>query len=361
MNFKIYQSFIIKKYLINIISLSGVFLILSFIMNILEEIKFFSNYEVEFYLPIVLTLLNIPGVIYQIFPFIILLSIFSLVSNFIENNELQTFKTNGLSNFSMVKIITITSFFVGLFIVVVFYNLSAKFKTSYLSIKKNFTEDDQYLAAITENGLWIKDEIDNETIIFVNAQSINSNELIDVDITFLDNDFKYLKSLSSKKIDIRSTNWIINNPLIINDENINTNDKQMILKTNFNYTKINNLYSDLSALTIWGLFKLRDDYLDVGYSTTEIDYQLHKIFSHPINIMIISILSLVLIMNFKIINNKFHVIVLGVFISVIIYYINHFFGVIGKSEKIPLVQSVWIPLLVLFLFSIIGMVKINEK
>ena len=32
-------------------------------------------------------------------------------------------------------------------------------KFKYLDIKKNFTKDNKYLAAVTENGLWIKDEV----------------------------------------------------------------------------------------------------------------------------------------------------------------------------------------------------------
>ena len=44
-----------------------------------------------------------------------------------------------------------------------------------------------------------------------------------------------------------------------------------------------------------------------------------------------------------------------------IYYINHFFGIIGRSETIPLMVSIWIPLLILLIISTVGLVRINEK
>ena len=59
--------------------------------------------------------------------------------------------------------------------------------------------------------------------------------------------------------------------------------------------------------------------------------------------------------------NKIFLITISVFISVLIYYINHFFGIIGKNETIPLPISIWIPLLILLIISTIGLVKINDK
>ena len=36
-------------------------------MGILEELRFFSDIEVEYYFPIILVFLNLPSLIYQIF------------------------------------------------------------------------------------------------------------------------------------------------------------------------------------------------------------------------------------------------------------------------------------------------------
>ena len=59
--------------------------------------------------------------------------------------------------------------------------------------------------------------------------------------------------------------------------------------------------------------------------------------------------------------NKIVIIAFSILISVLIYYINHFFGIIGRNETIPLLVSIWIPLFLLFIISTIGLVKINEK
>ena len=71
---KIYQRNIIYSYLKNIVTVSIVFLSLSFFLNILEEIKFFKNTGASIQYPIFLTFLNLPSIIYELFPFIILIS-----------------------------------------------------------------------------------------------------------------------------------------------------------------------------------------------------------------------------------------------------------------------------------------------
>ena len=107
---KIYQKYLIKDLFLKILQVSFIFFILGFIMGILEELSFFSDLNVEFYYPFFLVFLNIPSLIYELFPFIILISVQLVMIKIIDNGELITFKNNGLSNFKILKIISLSSF-----------------------------------------------------------------------------------------------------------------------------------------------------------------------------------------------------------------------------------------------------------
>ena len=76
----------------------------------------------------------------------------------------------------------------------------------YFKFKSNYTNDGK-IYVITKNGLWIKDKIDERTII-INASSIEGNYLIQTFITEFDNDFKVTKNIKSEKIDITNNTWI---------------------------------------------------------------------------------------------------------------------------------------------------------
>ena len=170
----IYQKNLISSFFKSLGIVTLVFFCISIILNVFEELSFFKNVEnVNFTLPIFLTMLNAPSILFDIFPFIFLISTLYFFSEIIDKNELTIYKNYGLTNFKIINIITITSFITGIFIVLIFYNISANLKFFYLDIKNDFSKDDKYLAVITSNGLWIKDET-KENINLINAEKIEN-------------------------------------------------------------------------------------------------------------------------------------------------------------------------------------------
>jgi lipopolysaccharide export system permease protein len=328
-------------------------------MGIVQELKFFSDLNIKLYFTIFLVFLNLPSILFEILPFVMILSLMVLLLDLNNNGELITFKNNGLNNSKILQTLSFTSIIFGLLIMILFYNISAILKFNYLSFKQNFTKDGKYLASITENGLWIKDEID-EKIIFVNAKKIKKNYLEEVDIINLDKKFNYLNAIIVKKINITENTWVLENPTIFYDNNQKKELEKFKIKTNFNYEKIKNLYSDLNSLTILGLIELKKSYLSVNYSTTEIDYQIHKVLTIPIYFLILSVLSIIISLNSKL-DNRFTLIGSGVLMSVVIHYFSNFFGLMAKNDKISITLSIWGPFIILLLISIIGLIRINEK
>tara|TARA_B110000971_G_C19675753_1_gene348745 strand:- start:347 stop:574 length:228 start_codon:yes stop_codon:yes gene_type:complete len=74
-----------------------------------------------------------------------------------------------------------------------------------------------------------------------------------------------------------------------------------------------------------------------------------------------SILGGIIMLNIR--RNKpmiFHI-VLGIIISVLVYYFYYLFNLLGENDKIPILISIWMPLLLLTIFIFIGLIRINEK
>ena len=205
MIFKVYQNYISKQFLITFLKTVSVFFALAFILNIFEEINFFKDLDVSIGLPIFLTFLNIPSILFEIFPFIFLITTQLFFIKLIEQNENISFKNFGLTNSTIIKLLAILSFLIGLIIVTIFYNLSSNLKHSYLNIKNTYAKDNKYLAVITENGIWIKDAKDGITSI-VNAENLKGNILNNVDIIQFDENFNFIQSISTDKIDIKKKN-----------------------------------------------------------------------------------------------------------------------------------------------------------
>ena len=356
---KTYIKFLINLFNVSFLKIFIIFFIIILITNILEQVEFFKEIDLSFFYLFFLSLLNTPSILFEILPFIFLISTQVFFIHLIEKNELQVFKYTGLNNIKIIKIIGLYSFTLGIVLVIFFYNGSSILKNTYLLIKNNYSEDNKYLAVITENGLWIKDEI-NDNINIINAGKVNNEFLLNVSIARFNKDFNLVEILQSEKVDITSKKWKIFNPIILKGGSQSSLD-EIVLQSNFDLQKINSLFSNLSSLSIIDLITLRKSYISLNYSVTDINSHLLKIVSYPVYLTLITIFSGIIMFNIGYQKNTFFNITLGIFLSVIIYYINNFLSALGTNEKIPLTLSIFLPLIILLIINFISIIKLNEK
>ena len=304
-----------------------------FILNLLTEIEFFRNIEVKISLPLYLSILNSPSLIFEMFPFIFLLATQVFFINLFKDNQIQIFKYSGLKNNIMISILSCLSLMLGVLIILIFYNFSSNFKNLYLELKNKYSADDKYLAVITKNGLWIKDRIDGK-INIINSLKIDDNSLVNTFISQFDENYDLLKNIYSEKINIENKNWIARDIKII-ENNVSYKKKEMIFKSNFDYEKIQSLFSNLSSLSLIELVDLNKNYDALNYSTTEVKLQIYKIVSYPIYLMLMTILSSIIMFNTRHFTSTTFKISVGIFSSVIIYYLNNFLMLWEKQKKFP--------------------------
>ena len=117
----------------------------------------------------------------------------------------------------------------------------------------------------------------------------------------------------------------------------------------------------MSSFSLIELLKLKDNYKKLNYSTTEVDIQLQKLFSFPIYLTLMTILSALIMFNTKNFKSSTFKILFGLFLSVLIYYFNNFLNVMGNTEKISLLISIWMPMVLLMFTNLVMIIKINDK
>ena len=89
----------------------------------------------------------------------------------------------------------------------------------------------------------------------------------------------------------------------------------------------------------------------MNYSLVDVNLHLLKLISYPIFLLLMTIFSALLMFRVKRLDNTTIKISLGLFFSVIIYYINNFF-VMGSTEKLSAIPAVFLPLVLLFLLTV---------
>lgn len=355
----VYTKYIILKFLKSLLVVSLIFSIIILIMNLFEEVSFFKDTEDSILVPIFLTLINLPSLLFEILPFIFLITAIYFFNNLIEIEEIKTFKVFGITNLKLVQILSYTTLVLGIIVITIFYSISTNLKFVYLDIKNQYSKDDKYLAAITANGLWIRD-IYEDKIKFINAEEIDGDYLLNISISQFNENFIIEKSINAKRANIKNNNWILEN-VNINSSNKLEKIERLEFQTNFNIDKILSLFDNLSALSLLELENLKKEYELLGYSSNSINNYQHKIYSYPIYLTLMVMIGTILMLNIGYNKSKIFHIILGILISVIIYYINYFFNTVIETQEVPYIVSVWGPQLMILIVITINLVRLNEK
>ncbi len=357
---KKYQNYIFSLFIKKFILISLIFFCIVIIINFFEEIKFSEKYNTDIYYTVYLSFLNAPSLIFEIFPFIFLITVKIFYLNLLDKNELTILNSIGISNFKIILYLSILAGVMGLFLLLFYYSLSSTLKSEYLDIKNRFSNTNEYLAVVNDDGLWIKEEIE-KSLFIIHAKKFDKNILKSITISETDKYYNHKNTISAETANISSKNWKLNNVSVLNEDGASKELKSLVHNSSFNGEIISNLFSNLNSLNIYELHNLSNSYLKIGYSNTDIKIHLNKIYSMPLFYVLMTILGFIVINKIKSIKSKFFIIMFGIFISVVVYYLNYFSSILGNKGALPIYISVWMPLLILFLLCNIGLLKINEN
>ena len=360
--FNIFIKYFFIEYSKIILKVTLVFLALGIIFNLIEEVNFFKDHAVGFLLPLSLTFLKVPSIIYKLFPFIFLISSIILFLRFVRSEEIIALKVAGVSNFRIIIFPALISLFFGIIIVAGINTVTSKLTHKYLDIKNEYTQDNDYLAALTENGIWIKDKIEGNTNI-IRAKKLSQNDLIDVSIYKFDENNEVQSRIETRKADISNNKWKLSDAKIYygNSNNFSTYHANYSFVSNFEINSIKNIFSNLDAISFWELNKLKENYKYLGYSTKEIESEFQRALSFPLFLMSMTLLAGAVVMNIRYRGNYLTYVVIAIILSVIIFYLNDLSRALGETEQISLIMSVWTPLSIILIFSSMGMIHVNEK
>ena len=361
------RAFVINNYLareflkvILIMTLS--FFCLGFIINLYEEINLFKDYDMGMNIPILLSALFVPSMIHNMFPFIILLSGIWFFLKIKKTDEIIALKVFGMSNFSIIIVPGLISILLGIFFVTSINPVTSVLVMKYETIKGDYERDLDYLAAITENGIWIKEKsLEKNTII--RSSHLENEKLVEVTIYEFDDNINFLRRIEAESANINSFKWNLENVKIIDNEGkiISKNIENFSYISAYDLRKIKSLYSNLDTVSFWHIEDQIRLLEERGYSTREMETKLHRSLAFPFFLLSMLLLSGVFTLGTNIKENNSTYIFIAIVSSVIIYFFNDLSSVLGKTEKLPVDISVWMPIVIIFIFGAVGVIHANQK
>ena len=360
---KIIFNYLLKNFLKTFFVVIAFFYCFGVILNLFEEIEFFKNLDVSIFTPLILTAIFIPSLIIQILPFIIFISSMWFMIKIRNNRDLLTLKVFGYSNLKIFFMLAITSFILGCCVLIFINPLTSSMSKFYEKTKSNYSKDIDHLVTFNKNGLWIKENLKSGQRIITAAKPEGHN-LLDLTIFHIDKNSNLEEKIIAKEANIENNTWILNNVIIFKPVKgvlEKESFKEYKIVSIYDYEKINSLFKNFDTMSFLDLIINYKRLLDNGYSKPFLNQSLHTLLSMPFFLFLMTSLAAILTMNTLKRSDNIKYIIIGLLVSVVIFYFKDLSLALGQTNRIPLILSVWAPVIALSLFASIGVVQINEK
>jgi lipopolysaccharide export system permease protein len=357
--------YIINEYIKSLFVVIAVMLSIILLINLLDEFNFFkSKKDLKFIFFIIFTILKIPNLLINLFPFIVLFGGIVFYLKIYNHNEVISLRVMGYSNIQIILIPALTSFIIGYIIVFLIVPFSSSMLRYYESLRSEYNET-KNLVFVNETGIWILDKNEKEkNIIRIEKISKDFSVVNQITIYNYDSSNNFIKRIDATEGFIKDKNWQLNKVYIISTNKKNNNENYL---NNYNYTsnvnisELKNVYKNTDTTSLLDINKEMMILEDKGYSTIDLRIRYQKLISFPIYLLAMSILSGLMIINLGKTSNYLKYGSYGVIISVIIYFLNDLSITIAKSGIISVDFSVWIPIFLIILINLVGITQVNAK
>ena len=356
-------NYLLKSFLKTLLIVTLIVFCFGLILNLFEEIEFFKNIETGIFKPLIMTTLFVPSLVLKLLPFIIFVSSMWFMVKIRNNKNLLTLKIFGFSNFKIFSILAIAAFFTGWIVLFIANPISSSMSKYYEKTKSNYSKEIDHLITFNKNGLWIKENLKDKQRIITAAKPAD-HYLIDVSIFHLDNKSNLIEKINSSNVNIKENKWILNNASVfrlvegvLKEEKF---EKYEIISI-YNYGRINNLYKNFDTVSFLDLVFKYDDLLDNGYNNIFLKQNLHTKLTLPFFLFLMTALAAILTFNTLKKSDNIKFTIIGLITSIVIFYFKDLSLAFGQTERIPLILSIWVPIIALSFFIFIGVLQINEK
>jgi lipopolysaccharide export system permease protein len=357
--------YIINEYIKSLFVVIAVMLSIILLINLLDEFNFFkSKKDLKFIFFIIFTILKIPNLLINLFPFIVLFGGIVFYLKIYNHNEVISLRVMGYSNIQIILIPALTSFIIGYIIVFLIVPFSSSMLRYYESLRSEYNET-KNLVFVNETGIWILDKNEKEkNIIRIEKISKDFSVVNQITIYNYDTSNNFIKRIDATEGFIKDKNWQLNKVYIISTNKKNNNENYL---NNYNYTsnvnisELKNVYKNTDTTSLLDINKEMAILEDKGYSTIDLRIRYQKLISFPIYLLAMSILSGLMIINLGKTSNYLKYGSYGVIISVMIYFLNDLSITIAKSGIISVDFSVWIPIFLIILINLVGITQVNAK
>ena len=360
----ILHAYFARRFAKSFLLILGIFILLTAMIDLVEQLRRMSNYDVSLGQVAGLVLLNLPAGLYEILPLIMILSTVSLFLALSRSSELVVARAVGRSALKTLLAPLAVALLIGLLTVGMLNPIVASTSKRFEAVVEGYRSGGVDTLSVSAEGLWLRQGgAEGQTVIRAARANPQATELFDVTMLAyapLGPDGAGggpLRRIEAESARLVRGAWDLSGVKIwpldqgINPEAGATYHDSYSLPSTLTEERIRDSFGDPSAISIWELPAYVAQLESAGFSARRHQVWLQMELARPLFLLAMVVVSAAFTMRPARFGKTGQSVLVAILLGFSLYYIRNFAQVLGENGQIPVMLAAWAPPVAALLLS----------
>ncbi len=336
-----------RNFLISFFAMFVLFLLLILLFDTVELLRrSASKPDVDFSDVIEMSLLKLPHMGQETFPFAVLFGSMAAFWRLTRSHELVITRAAGVSAWQFLTPIIFLAFSLGILQVAVMNPLASTTLARFERLEALHLKGQENLLALTNSGLWLRQSnTDGQAVVHAEGvlQQGTNVELRDVVVFMYAGTDKFRGRVDAAHAQLEDGFWRMSNAWIFEPEKPNEFHEEYWLATDLTLDKIQDSFAPPETMSFWALPAFISTLENAGFSAIRHRLYWHTLLATPFLMCAMVLIAATFTLRPSRRGATSFVIAGGVLTGFVLYFFSDVVFALGLSDSIPVTLAAWSP------------------
>ena len=349
-------------YLRNFLFMTLLILSIVYLFDTVELLRRAGKYDnVPLLLVLQMGLFKLPEVGQMVFPFAVLFSAMFTLWQLSRRSELIAIRSAGLSIWRILGPILFSALMIGIIQITVINPFGALLIGRFENLENTYLKHQTSLVSFSQQGLWLKQDYDDGHVI-LHARDIVMPEwkLKNAIVWFFDANNSFRRRLDAQTARLNPGEWSFEGVVTNSGREKAERSDYVTLATDLTLAEIMDSFASPETISFWKLRSFIQVMEKAGFDATTMRIHFQVLLSQPLLYVAMILLAACVTLQSPRSNRTFIMVLSGVFIGFLLFFLSSFLQAFGASGQIPIVLAAWAPALISFLLGIAILMNLED-
>ena len=339
-----------RRFVTSFLSVFAIFFIIMAFLQVVEQLRMFSNTSATFSEIIALTLLNVPDNLYGILPLIMILATIALFLGLARSSEMVVTRASGRSALLALIAPLAVALTIGVLAVGVMNPIVAATSKLYEQRADALLGNGSVLT-LSASGLWLRQgSAERQTVIHAKSANLDGTVLSDVTFVSFDQGRGPVQRIEAANAELQNGAWILHDaktwPLDGVSENPEANAtlvQVVSVPSTLTADEIRDSFGTPSSVPIWDLPAFIERLRTAGFSAQRHEVWFQMELSLPIFLVSMVMIGAVFTLRHQRGGKTGMMVLFAILLSFGLYFLRNFAQVLGENGQLPAILAAWAP------------------